>query len=73
MFFDIKSVKFIREKPFLSQTDLANLLDVSFSSISRWESGTFEPTIKAKKKISELTRMGISFDEVIERIKKWKY
>jgi len=23
-----------------------------------------------KKKISELTRMGISFDEVIERIKK---
>lgn len=51
-----KLIKFIREKLFLSQTDLANLLDVSFSSISRWEAGTFEPTIKAKKKISELCK-----------------
>ena len=51
-----KLIKFIREKLFLSQTDLAILLDVSYSTVSRWEAGYFKPTIKAKKKISELCK-----------------
>ena len=41
-----KLIKFIREKLFLSQTELANLLDVSYSTVSRWEAGYFKPTIK---------------------------
>ena len=47
-------IKMLREKLILSQTELANLLDVSFSSVNRWENGRHEPTIKVKRKIVEL-------------------
>lgn len=46
--------KKIREELLLSQTELANLLGVSFASVNRWENGHFEPTIKAKRKIRDL-------------------
>jgi len=35
----------------LSQTSLAELLDVSFASVNRWENGKCEPTIIVKEKI----------------------
>jgi len=38
----------------LTQTELADLLEVSFSSVNRWENGKYEPTIKVKRKLSEL-------------------
>ena len=44
----------MRQKLFLSQEDMANLLGVSFSSINRWENNHYEPTIKTKKKIHNL-------------------
>lgn len=47
-------IKNLRNKMLLSQTELANLLGVSFASINRWENGHNEPTIKAKRKIKEL-------------------
>lgn len=47
-------IKMLREKLILSQTELANLLDVSFSSVNRWENGRHEPTIKVKRKIVKL-------------------
>lgn len=49
-----KKIKEYRERRFLTQTDLANILRVSLASISRWETGQFEPTIKIKKKLYEL-------------------
>ena len=49
-----KLIKRLREKLILSQTELANLLEVSFSSVNRWENGKHEPTIKIKRKIVEL-------------------
>ena len=47
-------IKKLREKMILSQTELAELLDVSFSSINRWETGKHEPTIKTKRKLHKL-------------------
>ena len=36
-----------------TQMELADILHVSFTTISRWESGKFEPTMKIKRKIIE--------------------
>lgn len=44
----------LRVKLNVSQTELAKLLGVSFSSVNRWERGKYEPTIIAKEKSKEL-------------------
>ena len=49
-----KLVKAIREKMILSQDELARLLHVSFSTVNRWETGKFNPTMKMKKKLHNL-------------------
>ena len=46
-----KSIKELREKMILSQTEFAKELGVSFASVNRWENGQFEPTIKVKRKL----------------------
>jgi len=48
-----KLIKYIRNKKLLTQMDLAEILHVSFTTISRWESGKFEPTMKIKRKIAD--------------------
>ena len=49
-----KSIKKLREKMILSQTEFAKELGVSFTSVNRWENGQFKPTIKAKRKIKKM-------------------
>ena len=49
-------VKELRAKLILSQQEFADLLNVSFASINRWETGKHEPTIKIKRKIVELCK-----------------
>lgn len=57
-------VKELRVKLILSQQEFADLLNVSFASINRWEKGKHEPTIKVKRKIVELCKMnGIDLEE----------
>lgn len=46
----------LRNKLVISQTELANMLGVSFASVNRWEKGHYEPTIKVKRKIIELCK-----------------
>lgn len=41
----------VRAKLNLSQTELAEMLDVSFASVNRWENGKYEPTRLVKEKI----------------------
>lgn len=48
-------IKKLREKLMLTQTEFADLLGVSFSSVNRWEKGHYEPTMKIKRKIKELS------------------
>lgn len=60
-----KLIKFIREKKLLTQMELAEILHVSFTTISRWESGKFEPTMKIKRKIVEYcAKNNINMEEV---------
>lgn len=47
-----EAVKKLRTTLILSQTELANLLGVSFQTVNRWERVTHQPTIKAKRKLA---------------------
>lgn len=47
-------IKTIRNKLFLTQTELAEKIDVSFASVNRWEQGHHEPTMKAKRKLAQI-------------------
>lgn len=49
-------VKQLRNKLIITQTELAELLGVSFASINRWENGTNKPTTSVKKKIVALCK-----------------
>ncbi len=49
-------IKNIRDKLFITQTELANMIGVSFASVNRWEQGHHEPTMKAKRKLAEICR-----------------
>lgn len=51
-----KIVKKLRKKLIITQVELAELLDVSYASINRWETGKHEPTTKIKRKIVELCK-----------------
>lgn len=51
-----KLIKKLRDKLILSQTEFATLLGISYTTVSRWESGLHEPTIKMKRKIVGLCR-----------------
>ena len=51
-----KLVKDLRDKMILSQTEFAEMLGISFSTVNRWETGKHEPTIKVKRKLIELCK-----------------
>lgn len=49
-------VKRIRDKLFLTQAELAEILNVSLTTVCRWENKVFEPTMKIRKKISQICK-----------------
>lgn len=60
-----KTIKAIRDKNFITQTELAEQLGVSFASVNRWEQGHHEPTMKAKRKIAQICReSGINMEDL---------
>ena len=46
-------IKRLRDKMVISQKELAELLDVSFVTVNRWENGHYIPTIKIKRKLQD--------------------
>ncbi len=46
-----EAVKKLRLKMLMTQKEFAKLLDVSFATINRWETGKYVPTIKARRKL----------------------
>lgn len=57
----------LRAKLNVSQHELADLLNVSYPSISRWENGHFEPTKIVKVRLEEfLKENNIKLEEVEE-------
>lgn len=49
-------IKMLRDKLILTQTEFANLLNVSYITVCRWENGVYEPTTKMKRKIVQLCK-----------------
>ena len=49
-------IKKVRHISLLSQTDFAEALGVSFSTVNRWETGKSAPNYKAMKKIDAYCR-----------------
>lgn len=47
-------IKQYRELKFLTQDEFAKVLGVSKTSVNRWETGKFTPTLKIKKRIYQL-------------------
>lgn len=50
------TIKALREKLLVTQTELAEMLGCTFASVNRWERGHHEPTYKMKRKIMELCK-----------------
>lgn len=48
------AIKKLRKKLLLTQNEFAELLGVKLVTVSRWESGKFEPTMRVKRKLREL-------------------
>jgi len=51
-----ESIKLLREKMLLTQTEFASKLNVSFASVNRWENGDHEPTMKVKRELMKLMK-----------------
>lgn len=61
-------IKELRQLLDLTQEELANSLEVSFSSISRWERGIAKPSSAASKLIeTKLTELGERGEKLLER------
>jgi len=56
-------IKELRTKLFITQAELGEMLGTSFSTVNRWEQGLHDPTMKMKRKLSELFKKnGISME-----------
>lgn len=55
MIFNYRQIKYIREKAYLTQNELAELIGVKKCSISRYEHGLRTPSIKTLNKIAKVT------------------
>lgn len=60
-----EQVKYVRATLFVSQSELAKLIGVSFPTINRWETGKLEPSFLNRKKFEAFCKSkNINFDEV---------
>lgn len=48
--------KRLRSKLILTQSEFGELLGVSFTTVCRWETGKYEPTMKQKRRLVELCK-----------------
>ena len=46
-------IKIVRQKAFLTQTQFAEQLHVSFTTVNRWETGKARPNLSAMKELKE--------------------
>ena len=56
-------IKLYRENKKMTQNEIANILDVSPATVSKYESGALEPNIESLKRLAELFE--ISIDELL--------
>jgi len=59
-----EKVKTVRYKLFLSQMAIADKLNVSYTTVNRWERGHYEPNFRAMAAFDKLCKEhGITFNE----------
>lgn len=59
------AIKIVRQKAFLSQEAFSNEINVSVSSINRWETGKVKPNLTAMKKIKAFCeKYNLSYDDI---------
>lgn len=58
------NLKNLRNQANLSQMDIAKKLNVSYKSVSHWESGYSEPSIDILMQLKEIFE--VSYDDLIE-------
>ena len=64
MFDYAKKIREYRERKFLTQHELAKILNVSYVSVCRWETGRFELNMETKKKLVALfNEIGMKLDD----------
>ena len=51
-----QQIKLVRLKLHMSQTEYSKLLDVSFSTINRWENGKSSPNYRALRNFEKLCK-----------------
>lgn len=60
-----EAIKITRQKAFLSQDAFANELNVSVSTINRWETGKVKPNLTAMKNIKNFCeRHNLSYENI---------
>ena len=64
-----EELKRIRQRKFLSQDAFAREVNVSFSTVNRWESGKTKPNLSAMKSIKEFCDRNHEDSSTIEE--KW--
>lgn len=58
------AIKTLRKRMLVTQSELADILGVSFASVNRWENNEHEPTMKIKRKLANLFKEhNISIEE----------
>lgn len=58
------SIKYLRKLKGFSQQELANLLSISYKTISHWESGYSEPSIEMLRKLKVV--LDASYEELLD-------
>lgn len=49
-----EAIKKLRKKMLFTQAEFAELFNVTFATVNRWEANHFEPTMKVKRKLAPL-------------------
>lgn len=63
-----KQVKYVREQLKLSQKQLADALNVSFTTINRWENSKVTPSNLAQKTFYEFCENNFIGEDVLRRL-----
>ena len=64
-----EKIKLYRELNKMTQNEIADILEVSTATISKYESGTLEPNIESLKRLAET--FNITVDELIKDEEKF--
>ncbi len=67
-----EELKRVRQRTFLSQEAFAKELNVSFSTVNRWESGKTKPNLAAMKNLKDFCLShNIAFEQIEEKWLDW--